>query len=109
MTYTPSKENTNSSQTINQLLLILGVIFFEKLVWLVLNKIIIPFFFTNDYGRVIFSKVDPLYKYYDWTANILLVIVLLIFAVIVKNKIVRTFLIIFLILEIVILLGFMVF
>ena len=80
----------------------------------------------NDYGKFIKSrlhnksthesaqtvdwdKVSPIYKYFGWTTDILSVIVLLIFAIIVKNKNARIFLIIFLVLRIVFLIGYRVF
>lgn len=104
MTYTPSRENTNSNQTINQLLLLVGIEYFILLGWFILQKAIIPIFFKYDY-----DKISPIYKYFGWTTNILSVIALLIFAIIIKNKNARIFLIIFLVLRVIFLIGYRVF
>ena len=108
MTYTPSKENANSNQTVNQLLLLMGIEYFIYLGWFILQKAIVPIFFKKD-DIVDWDKVSPIYKYFGWTTDILSVIVLLIFAIIVKNKNARIFLIIFLVLRIVFLIGYRVF
>ena len=108
MTYTPSKENANSNQTVNQLLLLMGIEYFIYLGWFILQKAIVPIFFKKD-DIVDWDKVSPIYKYFGWTTDILSVIVLLIFAIIVKNKNARIFLIIFLVLRIIFLIGYRVF
>ncbi len=108
MTYTPSNENTNSNQTINQLLLLMGIEYFISLCWFILQKAIVPIFFKKD-DIVDWDKVSPIYKYFGWTTDILSVIVLLIFAIIIKNKNARIFLIIFLVLRVIFLIGYRVF
>jgi hypothetical protein len=108
MTYTPLKENTNSNQTVNQLLLLMGIEYFIFSGWFILQKAIVPIFFKKD-DIVDWDKVSPIYKYFGWTTDILSVIVLLIFAIIIKNKNARIFLIIFLVLRIIFLIGYRVF
>jgi uncharacterized membrane protein YvbJ len=108
MTYTPSNDNTNSNQTVNQLLLLMGIQYFIYLCWFILQTAIVPIFFKKD-DIVDWGKVSSIYKYFDWTTDILSVIALLIFAIIVKNKNARIFLIIFLVMSIVFLIGYKVF
>lgn len=104
LNYVPSSKNENSNQTVSQLLLLMGIEYFIYLGWFILQKAIIPIFFKDDY-----DKISPIYKYLGWTTDIISVLALLIFAIIVKNKNARIFLIIFLILRIVFLVGYRVF
>lgn len=108
LTYIPTTENGNSNQTISQLLLLMGIEYFIYLGWFVLQKAIVPMFFKKD-GTTDWDKVSPIYKYFGWTTDILSVLALLIFSIIVKNKKARIFLIIFLVLRIVFLIGYRVF
>jgi len=104
LNYVPSSENGNSNQTVNQLLLLMGIEYFIYLGWFILQKAIIPIFFKDDY-----DKISSIYKYFGWTTDIISVLTLLVFAIIVKNKNARIFLIIFFILRIVFLVGYRIF
>ena len=108
LNYVPSINNENSNKTVNQLLLLMGLEYFIYLGWFILQKGIVPLFFKKD-GIVDWDKVSPIYKYFGWTTDILSVLILLIFAIIIRNKNARIFLIIFLILRVVFLVGYRVF
>lgn len=95
MSYTPTKENLNSNQTINQLLILLGFNSFFSIIYLILNFGVMKF----DWGYKI-------YDYVGWALDIISILALLIFAIITKHKNARIFLIVFLILKIITVMGF---
>jgi len=90
MSYTPSNDNTNSNQTINQLLILLGLSSFFSIIYLILNLGVRKF----DWGYQI-------YDYVGWATNIISILTFLVFAIITKHKSTRVFLIIFLLIEII--------
>jgi len=88
MTYTPSNQNTNSNQTINQLLILLGLNAFFSICYLILN-----------FGVRKFEWDFKIFTYVGWTTNIISILLLLVFVIITKHKNTRVFLIIFLLIE----------
>jgi uncharacterized membrane protein YvbJ len=104
LTYMPSNQNSNSNQTVNQMLLLVGIQYFIQSWWFIVQKAIVPMFLKEDY-----YKISSIYKYFGWTTDIILILTLLVIAIIVKNKNARIFLIIFLILQIIFLVGYRIF
>lgn len=90
MSYTPSKDYTNSNQTINQLLILLGLSYFFKILYLILN-FVVRFFGWGGY---------EINEFIGWATNIISILTFLVFAIITKHKNTRVFLIIFLLIEI---------
>lgn len=90
MSYTPSKENTNSNQTINQLLILLGLSSFFSIIYLILNFGVRKFYWDYE-----------IYEYIGWATIIISILLFLVFAIITKHKNTRVFLIIFLLIEII--------
>jgi uncharacterized membrane protein YvbJ len=108
LAYLPPVENQKGNQTINQLLLLMGIEYLFSIGWLILQKGIVPLFYKKD-GIVEWEKVSPIYKYFGWTTDILSIIVLLIFTIIIRNKNARIFLITFLVLRIIFLVSYRLF
>jgi uncharacterized RDD family membrane protein YckC len=91
ITFTPSNENTNSNQTVNQLLILSSVQAVFSLCYLILNLIVRKF----DWNFKI------IYDYVGWVSSITTIILLLLLAIITKQKKTRIFLIIFLLIAII--------
>lgn len=82
-------------KTIYQLLILMAVEYVVSIAWLILQKVVIPVFFEKG-GNTDWKKVSLLYKNFGWTMDILSLIAILIFTIIIPNKIARIFLLIFL-------------
>lgn len=102
--YVPSSENGNSNQTVNQLLLLMGIEYLIYLGWFILQIVIIPIFFEDENW-----DQAAIYTSYRWTTEIISILILLMFAIIVKNKNARLFLIIFLTMKIIFFVGLRIF
>jgi hypothetical protein len=106
--FAPISQIKTHIQTINQLLFLTGIEYFRFLGWFILQKAIVPIFFTK--GDVVeWDIVNPIYKYFGWFTDAMSLIAVLVFAIIVKNQNAKTFLIIVLILKIIFLIGYRVF
>lgn len=103
MTYTPSNENITSNQTINQLLILLGLQAFISICYFILY-VIRPIFFEDNW-----ETMNSIYDYSGWISDILSILAFLIFSILTKHKNVRIFLIIFLVIRIVLLIGYRVY
>jgi hypothetical protein len=106
--FAPISQIKNQSQTINQLLFLIGIEYFNYLGWFILQKAIVPIFFKKD-DVVEWDIVSPIYKYFGWFTDALSLIALLVFSIIVKNQNAKIFLIIVLLLRIIFLIGYRVF
>lgn len=84
---------------IKALLIIIGIEYLSTLVSLLLQKLAIPYLLGND-------SISYVYNIYGWTSDIIAIAALLAFMVTVKNKQVKSALILFFVLRIVFLIGF---
>ncbi|MDF3026042.1 MAG: hypothetical protein K0S23_349 [Fluviicola sp.] len=82
-------------RTVYQLLILMAIEYVISIAWFILQKGVIPVFFEKE-GNTDWTKVSLLYKNFGWTMDILSVIALLIFSIIIPNKIARIFLLVFL-------------
>ncbi len=105
MTYVPNAQTTNSNQSINYVLIAVSFQYFVWTLWFILEKVIVPKFYKKD-GITDWDKVQTIYKPFGWTTDIAAILVLLIFAIIVKNKTAKIFLFIFTFLRIVFVIGY---
>lgn len=100
----PSTEIENSNQTVNQLLILMGIDYAIYLGWFILQKVIYPIFLKNDN-----TLISPVYKYFGWFTDVITILAFVAFANIVKNERARLVIIIFLILKIIFIIGYKVF
>ena len=96
LAYALSKGNTNYKQTINQLLVLLGLQSFVSICYLILNKMIRPD--SENFNLI--------YDYVGWALDAISISMFLIFAIITKHKNARLFIIIFLIIKIITVIGY---
>ena len=108
LSYTPLSGYSNSNQTVNQLLLLMGIEYSINVGWFVFQKAIVPVLFKTD-GVVDWENVSSIYKYLGLATDILSILVLFVFVMIIKHKNARLILIIFFILKIIFLFGYRVF
>lgn len=99
------KDSQNAIKTVYQLLILMAIEYVISIGWFILQKIVIPAVFKKD-SNTDWEKVSLLYKSFGWTMDILSVIALLIFTIIIPNKIARIFLLIFLGLKILFIINY---
>ncbi|WP_341904141.1 hypothetical protein [Fluviicola taffensis] len=98
-------ERQKAIKTVYQLLILMGIEYVISICWFILQKVVIPIFFEKD-GNTNWQKVSLLYKSFGWTMDILSVIALVIFSIIIPNKIARIFLFVFLGLKIIFIISY---
>nr|WP_294859728.1 hypothetical protein [uncultured Fluviicola sp.] len=92
-------------KTVYQLLILMGIEYVISIGWFILQKIVIPVFFEKR-GDTDWKKIGLLYKNFGWTTDILSVIAILIFSIVIPNKIARIFLFVFLGLKIIFIVSY---
>jgi magnesium-transporting ATPase (P-type) len=92
-------------RTIYQLLILMAIEYVISIAWFILQKVIIPVFFEKE-ANTDWTKISLLYKNFGWTMDILSVIAILIFSIIIPNKIARIFLLVFLGLKVMLIIGY---
>lgn len=92
-------------RTVYQLLILMAIEYVISISWFILQKVVIPVFFEKD-GNTDWKKLSLLYKNFGWTMDILSVMALLIFTIIIPNKIARIFLLIFLGLKVIFIISY---
>jgi hypothetical protein len=91
----PNVDRKKANRTVYQLLILMGIEYVISISWLLLQKVVIPVFFSKN-GNTDWTKVSQIYKSFGWTMDILSAITLLIFSIVIPNKIARIFLLVFL-------------
>lgn len=92
-------------KTVYQLLILMGIEYAISVAWFILQKVVIPVFFEKG-GSTDWKRISLLYKHFGWTMDILSVIAILIFSIVIPNKVARIFLLIFLGLKILIVISY---
>lgn len=90
-----------ASHTINILLILMSVESFFLLFWFVLQKIVVPAVYKNDW-----SHISTVYKYGNWVINGIFILAYLISSITVQNNRVRIFFLVFLLVRILVLIGY---
>lgn len=98
-------DSQKAVKTIYQLLILMALEYVISIAWLILQKLVIPVFLKKD-GNTDWTKVSLLYKNFGWTMDILSVIAILIFTIIIPNKIARIFLLVFLGLKVIFIINY---
>lgn len=94
------KDSKKAIKTVYQLLILMAIEYVISICWFILQKVVVPVFFEKD-GNTDWKKISLLYKNFGWTMDVLSVITMLIFAIIIPNKVARIFLFVFLGLKII--------
>jgi len=92
-------------KTVYQLLILMGIEYVISIAWFILQKGVIPVFFEKE-GDTDWKKISLLYRNFGWTMDILSLIAILIFTIIIPNKVARIFLLIFLGLKILFIISY---
>jgi len=98
----------NPKHTINLLLSLLAAEIFIILIWLILQKVIVPIAFRGDNG-IDYVAIGPIYNFLGWITDTAMIIVTLVCMLLIKNKNARLLLIVYLVFRIVALLAYRVF
>lgn len=100
----PEVQEKSDEQTIKALLVIIGVDYLLSLIMFIIQKLVTP----NISGDGYFG-IDTIYKVYGWTSDIVSLGIMLFFLATIRNNMVKTALIVFIVLRFIFIIGYRVF
>jgi|GEM_PF-2153803 len=101
----PEEKSKTDHHTIKALLIIIGIDYLLSVIMFIIQKLVQPYISGDDS----FERIDLIYKTYGWGSDIILLAAMLFFMATIKNNMVKTALMIFIILRIIFMIGYRVF
>lgn len=95
--------------TANLLMALLGMEMLVGLLWLILQKGVIPFLAKDPLGNTNWQRIGPVYNIFGWITDAAVVITALVCLLLVKNTRARILFIVFLVFKIIFIIGYRIF
>lgn len=99
----PELQAQTDNQTIKSLLILIGIDYLLSTVMFLIQKLVTPY--ISESGGD-FSRIDLIYKVYGWTSDVVSLAAMIFFLATIKNNMVKTALIVFIMLRIIFMIGY---